>query len=64
MIDEPSVIVHYEIWGKKEDHDIFEKGEIHVGFSGAIKDLVAHHNIPKHYKLIKQYQQVHEKFKK
>lgn len=53
--DEPAVVVQYEMWAGKPAHDAFDAGPIHATFSEQVAPLLAHHNIPLHYRLYRRY---------
>jgi quinol monooxygenase YgiN len=52
---EPAVFLHYEVWDTKAAHDEFDAGPVHQRFAEQTVDLVAHHNIPVHFRLLNTY---------
>ena len=56
---EPEVYLHYEVWDGKPAHDAFDAGPMHGTFAERAAGLVAHHNIPLHYRLNRSYGPAH-----
>lgn len=52
---EPEVFLHNELWQSKAAHDAFDAGPMHETFAQKTVELVAHHNIPLHYRVIRTY---------
>jgi quinol monooxygenase YgiN len=52
---EPAIFLHYEVWDTKAAHDEFDSGPIHQRFAKQSANLVAHHNIPVHFRLLTSY---------
>jgi AhpD family alkylhydroperoxidase len=52
---EPDIFLHNELWQSKAAHDAFDAGPMHETFAQNTAELVAHHNIPLHYRVIRTY---------